>query len=273
MSSVGERTIDDFGAQWQRYRANESYYASLDVFADIVEPLVPRTAFQGKRVADIGSGSGRIVNMLAEAGAASILAVEPSAAAEVLRENTRQLDNVEILHAPGDQLPPGLDLDYVVSFGVIHHIPEPDPVMRAIYAALRPGGKAVIWLYGHEGNELYLSLAEPARMLTCRMPDPLLAGLSWSLTPPLSLYARASKLLPLPMRGYMQDHILKLSPSARMLTIYDQLNPRYAKYYRRQEAIELLTRAGFSDVQIHHRHGYSWTVVGTRPEAEGPPAS
>jgi hypothetical protein len=46
--------------------------------------------------------------------------------------------------------------------------------------------------------------------------------------------------------------------------IYDQLNPAYAKYYTRDEAQSLLERHGFSDVRLHHRHGMSWTVVGTR---------
>ena len=29
----------------------------------------------------------------------------------------------------------------------------------------------------------------------------------------------------------------------------------------------LLADAGFVDVRIHHRHGYSWTVTGVRPQA------
>ena len=31
------------------------------------------------------------------------------------------------------------------------------------------------------------------------------------------------------------------------------------------EAIKLLEGGGFVNVQIHHRHGYSWTVIGTKP--------
>jgi hypothetical protein len=47
--------------------------------------------------------------------------------------------------------------------------------------------------------------------------------------------------------------------------MYDQLNPAYAKYYTRTEAIDLLERAGFVNVRVHHRHGYSWTVIGEKP--------
>jgi hypothetical protein len=46
--------------------------------------------------------------------------------------------------------------------------------------------------------------------------------------------------------------------------VFDQLNPAYAKYYTKEEAIDLLRSAGFSNIEIHHRHGYSWTIVGER---------
>jgi hypothetical protein len=51
----------------------------------------------------------------------------------------------------------------------------------------------------------------------------------------------------------------------RVLIVYDQLRPAYARYYSKAEAVALLSAAGFADVQVHHRHGYSWTVTGTRP--------
>ncbi len=49
-------------------------------------------------------------------------------------------------------------------------------------------------------------------------------------------------------------------------TIYDQLNPHYAKYYRRQEAIDLLKKAGFKNVKTYHRGNYSWTILGEKPK-------
>jgi hypothetical protein len=55
-----------------------------------------------------------------------------------------------------------------------------------------------------------------------------------------------------------------MSPHKRRLAIYDQLNPAYAKYYTREEAAALLAAAGFVDIRLHHRHGYSWSVIGTK---------
>src|ERR1700756_5500047 len=99
-----ERTIRDFGEQWIRHQANTGYYASKELLADIVEPLLQVTEIEGRKVLEIGSGSGRIVGMLIEAGAAHIVAVEPSHAFDVLARNTdRYGSRVTRLRLRGDQ--------------------------------------------------------------------------------------------------------------------------------------------------------------------------
>ena len=161
--AVGEldrRTIRDFGEQWQAFQANEGYYGSLKLFADILGPLLAPEALHGCRVADVGSGTGRIVKMLLEAGSAHVTALEPSPCFDVLQRHVAGYgDRVECLNTTAHRLPARGDLDYVFSIGVLHHIPDPAPTVRAAFSALKPGGRIVVWLYGREGNELYLALA------------------------------------------------------------------------------------------------------------------
>jgi SAM-dependent methyltransferase len=264
--SLRDRTVADFGEQFTAYPANEGYYASDELFSDLVAPLALPSDFRGAKVADIGSGTGRIVRMLARAGAAEIVAVEPSAAYEKLLENTADLGGkVRPLRIGGEDLPDDLALDWVVSFGVIDHIPDPHPVMRRAFAALRPGGRMLAWVYAREGNGVYLTFVQPLRRVTTRLPHRVLVGLVDALDVPLRGYIALSRALPLPMRNYMQNHLGRLPPIARRMTIYDQLNPAFAHYFTQSEARELLERAGFVDVRMHHRHGYSWLVIGRRP--------
>jgi len=183
----------------------------------------------------------------------------------LLKANTAaRADRVTYVQAPGDRIAPTLALDLALSIGVLHHIPEPAPVVRAMRDALKPGGRILVWLYGREGNELYLALAKPLRMVTTRLPDKVLWRLSALLSGALSGYAGLCRVLPLPMRAYMRNVIARWTPEVRTLTIFDQLNPAYAKYYSRKEAIALIADAGFTDVRAHRRHGYSWTVVGRK---------
>lgn len=174
---VTEKTIEDFGAQWTRNTDNEGYYGSVQLLYDIVGGLVLPEELRGARVADIGSGTGRIVNMLLDGEVQSVIAVEPSAAFDVLKVNTAaRASTIEYVRGPGEALP--AELDFVFSLGVIHHIPKPDPVLRAAYASLRPGGSVVLWLYGYEGNEVYLAVARPLRLLTTHLPDAVVDVLS-----------------------------------------------------------------------------------------------
>jgi SAM-dependent methyltransferase len=261
--ALSEKTIADFGAQWTRFVDNEGYYGSIDYFLDTVSPLMSLNDVGGATVADIGSGNGRFALILLAAGAKHVYAVEPSAAFEVLKRNTEaQADRITLLNIKGEDLPAGLNLDLVFSYGVIHHIPEPLPTMRAAYNALRPGGKCCVWLYGREGNGFYLAVATPLRWITTRLPDWALRGISKILNIAADMYGAACRYLPLPLGGYMRDVFGKLERRRRYEVIFDQLNPAYAKYYREDEARTLFEQAGFSHIKLHHRHGYSWTVVG-----------
>lgn len=265
--ALERRTIADFGEQWTSYGDNSGYYGSAALFGDAFGRFLSTDMLKGKIVAEIGAGTGRFINIFLDAGAAQVVAVEPSDAASVLAQNipSEAKARVEIVQARGEAIPGNDRFDYVFSIGVLHHIPDPDPVCRAAYRALRPGGTMAVWLYGREGNGVYLTVVEPLRWLTKRVPHTALAGLVWVIGWGLDAYIAAARVLPLPLRQYALGVLAKLSRDKRRLVIYDQLNPTYAKYYTKSEAEGLLTRAGFQDVRSHHRHGYSWTVIGEKP--------
>lgn len=263
--TLSRQTIADFGDQWTRFTDNEGFYGSATLFEDICGPLLSPESVRGLRTAEIGSGTGRIVRMMLACGAAHVIAVEPSAAYDVLQRNVAEYgDRVECVHATGEQIPKGRGLDLVLSIGVLHHIPEPAPVVRAAYEALKPGGRILIWLYGREGNALYLALTLPLRAITTRLSHRAVLGLSRAFTAALIPYVWLCRRIPLPLAGYFANVFGHMDRDKQVLIVYDQLRPAYAKYYSRAEAIDLLTAAGFEDVRAHHRHGYSWTVMGTR---------
>ncbi|MDB5578706.1 MAG: hypothetical protein JWR80_3882 [Bradyrhizobium sp.] len=264
-TEVDQKTIADFGEQWSRYTDNSGYYGSLALLADFLNPLLTVGDISGKTVADIGSGSGRIVNMLLDAGAAHVTGIEPSVAYRVAIENTAaRADRVEIIHDVGTAIPQDRNFDLVISLGVLHHVENPGPIVEAAGRALKPGGTMLVWLYGREGNGAYLAIFGTLRAVTKRLPHRLLAGFCYLLDGIAMLYTAVSRVLPLPMRQYMQNVYCRLAPDKRRLVIYDQLNPAYAKYYREDEARALLENNGFRNVRTHPRHGYSWTVMGTR---------
>lgn len=271
---LGAKTIGDFGHQWSRFTDNEGYYASAEMFEDIVGGLLSRSDIDGKRVADIGSGTGRIVKMLLVLGAGHVTALEPADGAFwTLQRNTADnAERVTLINGAGESVAGAGPFDLVVSIGVIHHIPEPDTVVAATYEALKPGGKCLFWLYGEEGNETYLAIIRPLRRITSLLPHAVLTALCAVLNVALGAYVRLCRWVDtrapsvrLPLQAYANNVLSKLTREQRHLVIYDQLNPAYAKYYQQSEAVELLARNGFENCKTHHRHGYSWTISGTKP--------
>lgn len=269
MTTLDDKTIQDFDDQWSRYSDNEGWYASLDLFKDMITPLLNCEDLDGKQIADIGSGTGRIVGMLLDAGAAHVYGIEPAAGAfQKMTSNVQNMpkgDQVTCINARGDDWHAKEPLDYVFSIGVIQFIVDPSTTLSRAYDSLKPGGEIFLWLYSHEGNEIYLNFIQPLRKLTTRLPHSLLTVVIETLYATLCIYRLASTLLPLPLKNYLNTIWWPMTPKKRRLVIYDQLNPSYAKYHKRHEALGILEKAGFNDIEIHHRHGYSWCVKGTKP--------
>lgn len=268
-SSLSQRTISDFGAQWTTYDNTDGYFGSTELLADFIKPFDVKR-FANTRVADIGSGTGRFAAGLLDIGAEHVYAVEPSQAISVIKKRFAGDARVTTLNIQGAALPASLKLDYIVSIGVIHHIPTPQPVIQAAYAALKPGGQLIVWLYGKEGSRAYLALALPLRLITRYMPQKMVAGLAWALEFPLRAYIQLAKKFPwhLPLKSYMVKVLDKIPADKRRIVIYDQLKPAYAKYYTKDEADALLRAAPFS-VEVHDRMGYSWVAIGTKPMEPG----
>lgn len=266
LTSLRNQTVSDFGEQWTFFTENSGYYASDEFFRDLVRPLLNPEDFKDITCAEIGAGTGNIAAMALRAGVESFTAVEPSDAVISLRENLAPFgERAKVAHVLGENIPQD-DFDIVLSIGVLHHIPQPDPVVSAAFDAIKPGGRMFIWLYGKEGNALYLYVVLPMREITRRLPIPVLNGLAYVLDGILQpLVFLAKRGWRVPLADYLRDIYGKLSAGDRRLVVVDQLKPAWALYYTEHEARALLERAGFVEVKLHHRHGYSWSVLGHKP--------
>ena len=262
---IRQKTIEDFGDQWDHFTKSTGVYGESSFLQDLFGPLLSTDELAGKDVVDIGSGTGRICEMLLRNNAAHVYAVEPSEKAfKVLRENLKSYPNVTLCNVRGDGIPSDISADMVVSLGVIHHIKNPSSTLKSAFDLLRDGGRCVIWVYGREGNTLYLALFRTLHVFTRRLSHKSLLRFCRLLKKALNGYLFLCKFLPVPMRSYFNNVIRKWDEEVKLLTIYDQLNPEYARYYRGPEIKSELEDAGFQNVRTYHRHGYSWTVVGEK---------
>ncbi len=232
MKTTDEQTIADFGEQWTKFPELQGFFASTDIFRDIAGPLIDCDGIRGLSTMDIGSGSGRYTNILLDLGASRVIAVEPSDAMAITQSNTAaRAGQVDYVLRPAHLIERYNEVDLAISIGVLHHIVDPAPSVRAVHDALKPGGRFMAWLYGREGNETYLGFVLPVRRFTRSLPHCVLKTLSMLLTPPLIFYIWLCRWLPLPLRAYMRNVLAHLTPAQLCLNIYDQLKPAHAKYY------------------------------------------
>ena len=259
MGFDNKSTVEEFGDQFTVYNNIDGYWGSLEMLKDTVYPF-DLNEIKDKKICEIGSGSGRIIKRLNLFNPTKIVAVEPSRAIEVAKNNNKK-SSIEFLNIRGQDLNFNEEFDYIFSLGVIHHIPEYEIVCKKIFQSLKPNGKFIIWVYGHENNQIYLKIFNNLRRITRLMPDFLLRILCKVLNIFAILYIFLCKIFNLPLKNYFNKVFSKCSFNKREEIIFDQLNPSFSKYFKKQKLESLLKISGFKKIEINNRHNYSWTAI------------
>ena len=126
-------------------RATPSEASSANTLAQFLGPdgLDP-----GGRTLEVGVGLGRFLRILAkQQPEMSLVGVDLSGGVEWVGKVAGPGPLVvqgDILHSP---FRPGA-FDQCISFGVLHHTPDPRQAFRSCWSALRRGGSLHVWLYG-----------------------------------------------------------------------------------------------------------------------------
>ncbi len=250
----------DFGAQFVVDNKIDGFHGSKKMLEDIVSPFNLKL-IKNKIIMEVGTGSGRILKNLLKFKPKKIIGVEPSEAINVAKKNNEESTKIIFKNIKGENIKDLEKYDFVFSIGVIHHIPNYKKVCKNIYNSLKTNGKFICWVYGYEGNEIYIFVFNNLRRLTILMPDFLLRFLCNILNIFLYLYIFLCKFLSLPLKDYLLNVFSKCSFSKRNYIIFDQLNPSFSKYFKKEEISQLMKISGFKDVKLHRRHKYSWTII------------
>src|SRR5262249_58522100 len=67
--------------------------------------------------------------------------------------------------------------DFVYSFGVLHHMPDPERGFRALVPLVSPGGAIFVWVYSNS-RRMTTTLLEAVRRVTSRLPHGVTRALS-----------------------------------------------------------------------------------------------
>jgi SAM-dependent methyltransferase len=268
MSSEFERHADAsgsphrFGFSWDRF--NELTPEQERQFQLWTPHLSPECDWKGQTFLDAGCGAGRNSYWAMSYGAHSCVAIdldERSLAAA--RRNLAKFSSADVIQCSIYDIPYENRFDIVFSIGVVHHLDNPALAVRKLVQAAKPGGKVLVWVYGYENLEFYVNVLNPLRKLMFSwMPVGLVrifaylpAGFLWII-----LRAGIAPLAYLKLlRTFSFQHIHHIC--------FDQMLPKIAFYWRKDEAIALLVQAGLQDIDAEWVNEVSWSVIGTKPAA------
>jgi SAM-dependent methyltransferase len=134
-------------AHWTRFWRERA--AIDDVYPTegrVVEPILAETSVRGKRVLEVGAGSGRDSVALAEAGAIAILLDYSMASLEVARGvATRAGRPVHLVRADALRMPfRDASIDVVFHQGLLEHFRDPLPLLRENVRVLAADGVLLV---------------------------------------------------------------------------------------------------------------------------------
>jgi SAM-dependent methyltransferase len=254
---------DRFGYEWAEYSELRPEYEEQFRRWTV---LVPESEWRGRRFIDVGCGMGRNSHWPMSWGAAGGAAIDvDDRSLGSARRTLARWPAVEVAKMSAYEIGFENSFDIAFSIGVIHHLAEPERALAQMVKATKPGGRVMIWVYGYENNEWIVRYFNPfRRLLFARLPIGVTHFFSTILTAILWLLLRLGvgrieyfRLI----RGFTFRHLRSI--------VFDQMLPRIANYWRRDEVEVLLRGAGLTDIRLAPVNNMSWCAVGTKPGAGG----
>ena len=150
---VGESDIGPQQTAYDYFRAFDNLRESADVepyeFSNLVHDY---EGSAGKVVLDYGCGNGYVLAQYARHGAEVHGADVADRAIELARTRFALLGLQGAFTRSNGANVPYEDgfFDIACSMGVLHHIPDPAPVVWELHRVLKPGGKLVVMLYNRD---------------------------------------------------------------------------------------------------------------------------
>lgn len=254
-----------FGYEWAKFSEMDPNYEMQ--FRQWIGPLTEED-FTNKSVLDAGCGMGRNSYYSLKWGAQKIVAFDyDSRTVESAKRTLAQFGGrATVAFENIYDISWKNEFDLAISIGVIDHLEDPKKAIDNLVKALKPGGRLLIWVYSCEGNEWIVKWVNPVRIhVTSKLPVEWVNVLSYIAAVPVWLLAKI-------FRGpssYMRQ-LSKFRFRNVHAIVLDQLIPRVANYWTKEEARGLLELPELTDVQITspvNKNGWTVSALKSREPA------
>ena len=256
--NLDQEVINSFGHEWTAfdYSDTENDEALDRQFLAYSTPINLNKFNTGSAVAaDFGAGSGRWTSKLLPYFSL-VYALEPSdGASKVLFNKFNGEQKVKLLQETvGANSIPAKSLDFAMSLGVLHHIPDTGLAIKDIALKVKSGGVFLCYIYYDLENKPYLYrglfwTANSIRWVISRLPyavrrfiAQIIAGLVYF---PLARAAMLLKTLGKDVSNFPLHHYANMPFVMLQNDALDRFGTRLEQRFSKKEISEMLQAAGF----------------------------
>ncbi len=269
-NNIDPLVVKDFGNEWlkfQNYSAEEIKSWAISYFDIIDDSIVNKNTY----ALDIGCGTGRWTKYLS-GRAGFIEAVDPSNAVLAADYLLGEIENVRIAKASVETIPfDDETFDFVMSIGVLHHIPDTQKALTDCVKKVKKGGYFYVYLYHNLENRgrLFKSVfyvSEGVRKIVSRFP-PVLKRISCDLlavttympfvgTGRLLNFMGLKKLSKkLPLRDYQNKSFFIIRNDA-----LDKYGTTLEQRFSKEQVITLMKNSGLDNIRVSPQSPYYHAV-------------
>lgn len=262
---IGEKNIDtqvvnEFGDEWLKFYEHDDDLVKKggeEYFDILTSEMINSNSY----VLDIGCGTGRWTKYLAPK-TGFIEAVDPSDAIFAADKLLGNLQNVRLLKASVETLPfDDETFDFVMSIGVLHHIPNTSQALIDCVKKVKKGGYFFVYLYYNLDRrgifyKLLFYSSNAIRKLISRLPGKIKHFvcdiLAVVLYMPFILVGRFFKVSgfkglarSMPLHGYQNRSFFMIRNDA-----LDRFGTRLEQRFSKKQVIEMMQSAGLTNIVI-----------------------
>lgn len=262
-----KKTGESFAYEWKHiYRENDFEKQN---FFHFLSPFMKEADLAGKRMLDIGCGSGRFTKWAALSGAEIAIGSDLGESVAVAYEMTKDLPNACIIQADIYSMPFQNTFDFAYSIGVLHHLPDPKKGFLSLPKVLKSGGRFLIWVYNRRNNGRALYFYEPLRAVLRHLPKPLLYKLCYlpgGVVHGINLFGRWLSQIGFPnLEKKLPFAYYRHFPfNMKLNDAFDVLATPKSNYYFVETIEEWFTDANLQDIQSFEHPEAGITCTGTK---------
>lgn len=258
--NIDKKVVDEFGNEWLKfYKHNDDLIkkGGEEYFDILNDEIINSETY----ALDIGCGTGRWTKYLASK-IGFVEAVDPSNAIFAADKLLGNIKNVRLSKASIETLPFADEtFDFVMSIGVLHHIPDTQKALNDCVKKLKRGGLFYVYLYYNLDRrgpfyKMLFTISDSIRKIVSKFPGKLkhfvCDVLAIIFYMPFILIGRFLKKLGfkdlakrMPLHGYQNRSFFMIRNDT-----LDRFGTRLEQRFSKKQVKEMMGKAGLTDIVI-----------------------